>query len=148
MYQTYLQTPIGSLRIVSDGSEITEISVCDTAGEDNPDALTQQAAAELKEYFAGMRTAFDLPLAPQGTAFQKSVWTALRQISFGKTVTYGDLAKQIGKPTAARAVGSAIGKNPILILQPCHRVLATNGLGGFSAGLDRKKHLLLLEQKR
>lgn len=146
MYCSYLQTPIGILRLVSSGSAITEISICDTAGESCSDALTEKTSCELSEYFAGTRKSFDLPLAPQGTEFQKTVWNALQSIPYGSTVTYGEIAEQISKFAASRAVGGAAGKNPILILQPCHRVLASNGIGGFSAGIEKKRLLLALEK--
>lgn len=141
----YLQTPIGVLKIVSDGEAVTELSACESVGESQTDAVTEKTAAELLAYFDGKRTAFDLPLAPQGTDFQKAVWTALQTIPFGHTSTYGAIAKAIGKPTACRAVGTAIGRNPILILTPCHRVIASNGIGGFSAGLPKKRWLLARE---
>lgn len=145
MFRQYLQTPIGILCIVSDAGTVTEVSVCAEFGTDCPDALTEQACRELTEYFAGIRTEFTVSLAPQGTAFQQTVWRALRKIPFGQTVTYAQLAAMIGKASACRAVGSAVGKNPILILQPCHRVVASNGIGGFSAGTERKRFLLMQE---
>ena len=101
---------------------------------------------QLQEYANGQRTEFDLPLSPQGTPFQKSVWQALQKIHYGHHSTYGTLAKQLGKPKASRAIGAAIGKNPIGIVIPCHRVLGSTGaLTGFAAGLDRKTKLLELE---
>ena len=101
---------------------------------------------KLREYFAGHRKQFDLPLAPQGTAFQKSVWRQLQQIPYGITISYGQLAKRVGNPNAARAVGSANGRNPLPIVIPCHRVIAGGGkLGGFSGGLNVKQILLQIE---
>ncbi len=103
---------------------------------------------QIKEYFAGRLEQFELPLAPVGTEFQLSVWKALRTIPYGETITYGELAQKVGKPKASRAVGNANGKNPIVIIQPCHRVVAAGGkLGGFSSGLHRKKYLLRLEKR-
>ncbi len=104
-------------------------------------------ARELDEYFAGRRRAFDLVLAPAGTPFQLAVWEELRRIPFGGTTTYGELARRVGRPTAARAVGAAVGRNPISIIVPCHRVVGSDGaLTGFAGGLDRKRALLALER--
>src|SRR4030095_12293191 len=101
----------------------------------------------LKEYFSGVRHDFDLPLDIQGTAFQKRVWEQLRRIPYGKTASYRDIARMIGKKTAYRAVGNANGKNPLCIIVPCHRVIAADGsLGGYSGGLKIKTQLLKLEQ--
>ena len=99
--------------------------------------------AQLGEYFAGSRMDFDLPLDAAGTAFQRSVWDALRAIPYGETRTYGEQARSIGAPTAVRAVGAANGRNPISIIVPCHRVLATNGsLTGYAGGVEAKRWLL------
>lgn len=145
MAQLFYASPIGVLRIVSDGAGLTEISAVSEMGEERNDAVTALAKTQLQEYFAGRRTNFSLPLSPAGTSFQKTVWDALRQIPFGETRTYGELAARIGRPAAARAVGSAAGKNPLLIVVPCHRLVGSAGLGGFSAGLEKKKALLRLE---
>lgn len=108
--------------------------------------LISQLKKELDEYFAGKRVAFDVPVSFSGTEFQQSVWQALRDIPSGKAISYGVLAAKIGRPKAVRAVGTAVGRNPLCIVVPCHRVLAGNGsLGGYVAGLDRKRHLLQLE---
>ncbi|MFS0576839.1 methylated-DNA--[protein]-cysteine S-methyltransferase [Sporosarcina sp. 179-K 3D1 HS] len=104
---------------------------------------------ELKEYLDGQRTVFALPIDLHGTAFQQSVWHALQQIPFGETVTYTQVAERLQKPSAVRAVASAIGANPVMIPVPCHRVIAKSGkLAGFRGGLDMKEHLLLLEQRQ
>jgi methylated-DNA-[protein]-cysteine S-methyltransferase len=102
------------------------------------------AAQQLREYFSGQRQSFDLPLQPAwGTPFQHDVWQALQRIPFGRTSTYGDIARDIGNPKAVRAVGAAIGQNPLTIVVPCHRVVGANGsLTGFAGGLDRKQYLL------
>jgi methylated-DNA-[protein]-cysteine S-methyltransferase len=102
------------------------------------------AAQQLREYFSGQRQSFDLPLQPAwGTPFQRDVWQALQRIPFGRTSTYGDIARGIGNPKAVRAVGAAIGQNPHTIVVPCHRVVGANGsLTGFAGGLDRKQYLL------
>lgn len=112
----------------------------------DPDALAP-AVEQLTAYFAGTRTAFDLPLAPVGTEFRRRVWAALDTIPYGETVTYGELAAMAGAPPAAvRAVGGAVGANPLLVVRPCHRVVGANGaLTGFAAGIDAKRRLLGLE---
>lgn len=111
------------------------------------DPLLQQAVVQLTEYFAGERRRFDLPLdLSAGTAFQQTVWQALLAISPGKTLSYGEISSRIGKPTAVRAVGAAIGRNPISIIVPCHRVIGGGGLlTGYAGGLERKTALLQLE---
>lgn len=113
----------------------------------DPTPLLQDCAKQLQEYFQGTRDTFHVPTAPEGTAFQRAVWNALKKIPAGKHVTYGDLAKKIGLPGAARAVGNALNKNPLLVIVPCHRVLASNGLGGFACGLDAKKWMLQREHQ-
>jgi methylated-DNA-[protein]-cysteine S-methyltransferase len=108
--------------------------------------VLRETARQLDEYFAGQRREFDLPLDPRGTDFQRSVWTALRAIPFGETRSYGELARQLGNPSAMRAVGAANGGNPISIVVPCHRVIGANGsLTGFGGGLDAKAWLLAHE---
>jgi methylated-DNA-[protein]-cysteine S-methyltransferase len=102
-------------------------------------------AAQVRQYLAGARRDFDLPLAPRGTPFQRRVWDRLRRIPYGVTVTYGELARRAGVPGGARAVGQANGANPIPVVVPCHRVVAAGGLGGYSGGLDCKRALLSLE---
>lgn len=102
--------------------------------------------AQLDAYFAGTRQAFDLPLSPRGTGFQRAVWQALSTIPYGRTASYAELAGMVGKPTASRAVGAANGRNPIPIVVPCHRVIGANGaLTGFGGGLPTKRFLLALE---
>ena len=108
--------------------------------------LLDAAEAQLREYFAGTRRTFDLPLAPRGTAFQQRVWAALRAIPYGETHTYGELAAAIGSPSASRAVGMANHHNPTPIVIPCHRVIGANGtLTGYAGGLETKRRLLALE---
>jgi methylated-DNA-[protein]-cysteine S-methyltransferase len=115
-------------------------------GEDADHPVLAKAARQLGEYFAGSRTRFDLKLDFNGTAFQKQVWAALLTIPFGQTRSYQQIARQIGKPKAVRAVGAANGRNPISIIAPCHRVIGANGaLTGFAGGLETKQHLLALE---
>lgn len=132
----YLRGPLGLLRLSAQDGALYEIAPVETAGEESPDTATREAARQLEEYFAGKRKEFTLVLAPQGTAFQKDVWAALARVPYGSVVTYAQLA----------AAANAVGKNPLLIVLPCHRVVASNGLGGFSAGLDRKRWLLHREQ--
>ena len=115
----------------------------DVHGEDT---VLQSCAMQLQEYFAGERCRFDLPLNGAGTDFQQSVWSALSRIPFGELRSYGDIAREIGRPKAVRAVGAANGSNPLPIIVPCHRVIGSNGsLTGFAGGLDIKKKLLVLE---
>lgn len=117
------------------------------AAERDPGAA-EHAASQLREYFAGERTRFDLPLAPAGTDFQRRVWGELERIPYGETATYGEVARAIGKPRAQRAVGLANGRNPIGIVVPCHRVVGADGsLTGYGGGLDRKAWLLNLEAR-
>ena len=111
--------------------------------------ILAQAVTELEQYFAGVRTKFDVSLAPEGTPFQMAVWQQLRGIPYGKTCSYKEIAAAIGQPKAVRAVGSANGRNPLCIVVPCHRVIAADGsLGGYSGGLDLKSRLLDLEKKK
>ncbi len=108
--------------------------------------LLKEAARQLEEYLDGKLKSFDLPLAPEGTDFQQTVWAALQDIPYGETRTYKQVAEVIGKPEASRAVGTANGKNPILIITPCHRVIGTDGkLVGYAAGLAVKEKLLEME---
>jgi len=110
--------------------------------------LERQIEQELSEYFAGVRQAFTFPVRTEGTEFQQRVWHQLQQIPYGATLTYGELAKIIGKPRAYRAVGTANGKNPVPIVVPCHRVVAAGGkLGGYGGGLSLKRKLLELENR-
>lgn len=145
---TYL-SPVGIFTIASNGTALTNIIFGEGVfpGENRPCELTNRAANQLQEYFAGKRTVFELPLEPQGSEFQKQVWEALRSIPYGETRSYGDIARSIDKPKAHRAVGSANNKNPLLIVVPCHRVIGANGrLSGYAAGTRLKEHLLTLEQ--
>lgn len=110
------------------------------------DPLLREAAAQLRRYFAGDARAFDLPLDLQGTPFQRAVWQALLHIPAGRTCSYGDLARAIGRPRAVRAVGAAVGRNPASLVVPCHRVLGQDGsLTGYAGGVQRKQSLLQLE---
>jgi methylated-DNA-[protein]-cysteine S-methyltransferase len=109
--------------------------------------VLDRVESQLGEYFAGTRTRFDLPLAPHGTAFQLEVWLALRSITFGATTSYGSIAAAVGRPSGARAVGAAVGRNPIGIIVPCHRVVGASGsLTGYAGGIERKSWLLTHER--
>jgi methylated-DNA-[protein]-cysteine S-methyltransferase len=109
-------------------------------------ALLRQAKRELAEYFGGERRRFEIALAPDGTPFQRRVWKAISTVGFGKTITYGELARRAGSPGSARAAGAATGRNPIGIIVPCHRIVGANGsLTGYAGGLEKKRALLALE---
>lgn len=113
---------------------------------DASDELLNLACHQLQEYFAGRRKVFDLPLALEGTTFQQAVWAGLLHIPYGQTISYGELAERVKAPSAVRAVGAAVGRNPVSIVVPCHRVLGRDGdLTGYAGGLDRKTALLSLE---
>ncbi len=150
MKHQYLNTPIGRLRLVSDGDHLVRIDFeghqDGSAGEEADDPLLEACAEQLRDYFAGKRQYFNLPLAPPGTPFQRAVWQALEEIPFGELRSYRDIAAAIGKPTATRAVGAANGRNPLPIVVPCHRVVGSDGsLTGFAGGLAIKRQLLILE---
>jgi methylated-DNA-[protein]-cysteine S-methyltransferase len=120
-----------------------------SANRTNQSHCSWRRRASSGPYFAGRLTDFDLPIQLHGTPFQRRVWAALADIPYGETVSYGELAAQIGQPTAARAVGLANGRNPVAVIVPCHRVVGSTGsLVGYGGGLDRKRYLLRLEQRR
>ena len=146
---TNLATPLGSLQLVARDGLLERIAFPGTHVARLPAAdvpVLSLAAAQLGDYFAGRRRAFDLPLAAAGTAFQEAVWAALGSIPFGETRSYGDLARALGRPRAVRAVGAANGRNPLPIVVPCHRVIGADGsLTGYAGGMARKRWLLELE---
>jgi methylated-DNA-[protein]-cysteine S-methyltransferase len=155
---TRIDSMLGPLTIVAEDGQIRCLYMDlqrhrpadDELGEPEPRGRNAEpfraAAEQFDAYFAGELTTFVLPLAPRGSEFQFRVWTALREIPYGRTESYGDLAQRIGSPGAARAVGLANGMNPIGIVIPCHRVVGSNGsLTGYGGGLDRKRRLLDLE---
>jgi len=153
-----VDSPVGPLTLVAAGGVLAGLYMTDqrhlpraaTFGQPaDPDEVPFAAAArQLREYFTGARTAFDLELGLNGTAFQRRVWTALQDIPYGQTISYGQLAGQLGQPSASRAVGLANGKNPICIIVPCHRVVgADGGLTGYGGGIQRKRFLLAHEQR-
>jgi len=145
-----MHTPVGRLVLESDGDVLVGVWLPnDTkfAGDDGHDAppVLKETATQLEEYFARERTAFDLPMVLEGTTFQKQVWSELSNIGYGTTISYGELARRVGRPKGPRAVGQANGKNPIPLIVPCHRVVASNGLGGYGGGLPMKRSLLAVE---
>ena len=153
MNYAYLDTPVGTLLIAGDAAAVLQITfpsqgnAAEAGWVESQRGPVGEAVRQLREYFAGERTDFDLPLAPRGTEFQRSVWRQLQGIPHGETISYGELARRVGNPKASRAVGSANGKNPLPIVIPCHRVIAGDGtLGGFGGGLGTKQMLLALEQ--
>lgn len=148
-----MRTPVGTLMIEEEDGAITALQIDgdaeDKAEEFPASALLQETKRQLEEYFAGTRKQFDLPLRPKGTEFQKKIWNILRQIPYGETRSYGEVAALAGNPKASRAVGGANHKNPIMIIIPCHRVIGADGnLVGFGGGLDVKRYLLSLEKGR
>ncbi len=153
-YYKSVITPIGTVYIVCRESQITQLVLPQkplfqdlVPAENNP--LLCSAACQLEEYFAKKRTVFELPLAPSGTAFRLSVWQQLLKIPYGTTLSYGDVAKLLGKPGAAQAVGQANRYNPLPIFIPCHRVINANGtLGGYDGSNITLKHFLLALEKQ
>ncbi len=148
-----METPLGTLHLRCTDAGLTHLLMQPQmhdlpAGVHRGHALLKAAKQQLAEYFAGERAAFELPLAPAGTAFQLRVWQALRGIPAGETRSYGEIAAGIGQPSASRAVGAANGANPIGIIVPCHRVVGADGkLTGYAGGLDRKRWLLAHEAR-
>lgn len=146
---TYIiNSPLGNIELIEQNGAITHCNfTMNKANNSKITPLLSNATAQLNEYFNGSRHSFDLPLNPAGTIFQQQVWNALVSIPYGDTKSYKEIAKFINQDKAARAVGNANGKNPICIIIPCHRVIASNGtIGGYSSGVDKKKLLLQLEQ--
>lgn len=143
------ETSVGLLEILSEGNFLTAIRNYEPVPADrdfSEDTVTRETERQLREYFSGKRTAFDLPISPKGTDFRRAVWNALLEIPYGETRSYSEIAAAVEKPFAQRATGNAIGDNPILIVIPCHRVIrADGGIGGFSAGIEMKKFLMKLE---
>ncbi len=154
---TITETPVGPMTLVADGPALAVAHFAATperlaAIDAGPtasvgDAVLDQAAAELAEYFAGRRRRFDVPLDPRGAPFERRVWHVLTGIPYGDTTTYGAVAEALGDRRQAQAVGQAVGRNPLGVFIPCHRVIGADGsLTGFAAGLDRKRYLLALEE--
>ena len=154
--QYEMRSPVGPVYIVASSKGLQGVfwqkqavrSVEKLDSKRAEDKLIQQAAGQLKEYFAGKRKEFDIDLNFEGTPFQNRVWRALSKIPFGQTVAYKDIAKSISNPKAVRAVGTANGKNPFCIIVPCHRVIAADGsIGGYGGGIPVKRQLLQIEQR-
>lgn len=153
LYYCSLATEIGELVLAAGGNGLRYVFFRDGKDWSIPDSWIHapeklvEAVSQMEEFLHLKRKCFDVPLDPQGTPFQRRVWQALREIPHGKTITYGELARRVGCSKGYRAVGNANGKNPLVIIQPCHRVIAANGaIGGFSSGIERKKFLLGLEK--
>jgi methylated-DNA-[protein]-cysteine S-methyltransferase len=145
-----LDTPIGRLVLECDGDVLIGVWLPHERRHvrhdvDDVPPILKETAAQLEEYFAGERTEFDVTMELDGTPFQLEVWAELRRIPYGETISYGELARRVGRPRGPRAVGQANGRNPIPIIVPCHRVLASNGIGGYGGGLPVKRALLAVE---
>jgi methylated-DNA-[protein]-cysteine S-methyltransferase len=155
---TRVESPLGRIMLTCEGGSLTGLYLDGQKYEPQPGAdwtrddslpLFGAVAGQLEEYFSGARTRFELPVAPVGTPFQREVWACLEDIPYGARVSYGDVASAVGRPSAVRAVGGAIGHNPVSIIIPCHRVVGSDGaLTGYAGGLERKNALLELEAGR
>jgi methylated-DNA-[protein]-cysteine S-methyltransferase len=152
-YRTTMKTPIGTLLLEANDKALTHIELpgsyvpgATAVDAEVPEGALTSAVSQLEEYFAGDRKEFDIPLEVDGTPFQHEVWMALAEIPYGQTVSYAELAEMVGRPKAFRAVGQANGSNPIPIVLPCHRVLASGGhIGGYGGGIATKRSLLTIE---
>jgi methylated-DNA-[protein]-cysteine S-methyltransferase len=151
-----IESPVGSLLVAGDEAAVRRIEFPRDGKPGRPQpgwresmaGPVQEAVRQLREYFSGRRTRFDLPLVPEGTEFQRTVWRCLQDIPYGQTISYGELARRVGNPKASRAVGAANGCNPLPIVIPCHRVIGASGrLVGFGGGLPTKEMLLALEAR-
>ena len=154
---TVVESPVGPLTLVMAGGALAGLYMRTRRHMPSPEIFGDEVAGtgdlfagpagQLRGYFTGQRTEFDLPLALAGTPFQRRVWAELQKIPYGETISYGELAQRIGRPTAARAVGLANGRNPVSIIVPCHRVVGADGsLTGYGGGMERKQHLLAFER--
>lgn len=146
----FLKTEIGFVNLYSEHGKLVAITIDPAPAQKiGSDPVLEKSKSQLAEYFAGKRKTFDLAVELRGTEFQKSVWRVIDQIKFGETLSYADIASRVGKPKAARAVGGAVGANPVPLIVPCHRVLGASGkITGYSGGegLPTKRKLLTLEQ--
>ncbi|SIQ56019.1 methylated-DNA--[protein]-cysteine S-methyltransferase [Micromonospora avicenniae] len=151
MRWTVLDSPIGEFSVATDGTSVcgTHFGRVDAAAAEPEDDPARQAVAELRAYFAGELTDFTVPVRiPRGSDFERAVWREMTRIPHGETLTYGEVARLVGDPGAARAVGVACNRNPVPVIVPCHRIVGAGGkLVGFGGGLDRKVHLLELEAR-
>lgn len=142
----YLKTPFGNIKIETENKEIVSLRFCNEYQKTKENEFQKEIERQLCEYFQSKRKTFDLKINPKGTIFQKTIWQKLKEIPYGKTASYQEIAKAINKPLAHRATASACAKNPILIIIPCHRVISKNGsLNNYSGGKDLKERLLNLE---
>lgn len=149
MQRAWVETAIGPIGITAVGESITQLFFVEERFPHTETPLIQEVKKQLLEYFAGERTTLQFPFSETGTMFQKKVWVALRQIPYGETRSYKQIAEMIGQPTASRAVGMANNRNPLVLLTPCHRVIGANGqLVGYAGGLSKKEALLALEAKK
>lgn len=154
-YYDIIDSPMGSILIASRNNALAGLWFEGQKYQGKPEAdwekrpndqVLRMVASQLKQYYAGKRTAFDVELSLSGTDFQKSVWKELQNIPYGQTISYGELATRLDKPTAVRAAAAAVGRNPVSLVVPCHRVVGSNGaLTGYAGGITRKKGLLRLE---
>lgn len=156
---TVIDSPIGPLTLIAEEGRLAGVHMEITRYEPDVGSLgpavatgsepvLAAAARQLEAYFDGALTSFDVPLTLDGSRFQRTVWAALQDIPYGETISYGELARRIGQPSASRAVGLANGRNPVSIVVPCHRVIGADGsLTGYGGGMDRKRFLLALEQR-
>jgi methylated-DNA-[protein]-cysteine S-methyltransferase len=152
-YIFFYQTKIGRIGIVENDNAVSNVyfpdEIVPSGMELKETELIKRAGEEINEYFSGKRSNFDIPLAPEGTEFQKSVWNVLKKIPYGKTFSYKQVAEAVGNPKASRAVGMANNRNPIPLFIPCHRVIGADGsLTGYRGGLEVKKKLLDLEKDK
>ncbi|AMO54776.1 hypothetical protein GZ77_19365 [Endozoicomonas montiporae] len=155
LFHKYLNTPVGRFKLVADQEHLLagywvqsadDRSSFDLSQLSDEHPILNRAGIEMQEYMQGKRRSFDVPVKPEGTLFQKQVWQKLLEIPYGATVSYSELASSINNPKASRAVGAAVGKNPLLVFIPCHRVIGSSGaLTGYAGGLEAKKWLLTLE---
>ncbi len=143
-----IQTMVGQMEIEEDGEGICRMDFCrGKALKKSDSVLLVRAEQEINEYMEGKRKTFDLPLSMHGTSFQTEVWNRLRQIPYGRTQSYGQIAAAVGRPNAARAIGNAVHNNPIAVIVPCHRVIGADGsMTGYAAGISYKKKLLAIEK--
>ena len=146
VFKSYYNSPVGILQIISDGEGIVKISLVSEADYGISDVHTEEAVRQLKEYFAGKRTEFDLPMKITGTTFQKRVYNALLKVPYGSTVSYKDLTIMAGNHRGFQATGQAVHRNQLMIVVPCHRVISNDGsIGGYTPDINIKKQLLKLE---
>ncbi|MEI8051646.1 MAG: methylated-DNA--[protein]-cysteine S-methyltransferase [Actinomycetes bacterium] len=149
MAMTTVPSALGDFVLIGDATTLIEIrlpsEVTVRSENQDPQGWLDDAARQLTDYLAGERTSFDLATRSQGTPFQEHVWAALDTIAYGEVRSYGWIADAIGRPASARPVGQALGRNPLPIIRPCHRVVASEGIGGYGGGLVLKRHLLEIE---